>query len=126
MNLQFAVSITALVALVAPLALLVVLAVPSWLGHSLREPTIARATRLAMLSSTLGPGIALLLLLLGSVDPWVASFGAWFGWGRHGFAFDLRFDALALGFATLAAIIGSVDAVFSDRYLHRESMSAAA
>lgn len=110
----------ALLSIATPVALLALLGIPSLLARPMSETFVGSVTRVAMLGIFVSTCLALLLLLLRGGAGWVASFGTWFGTATHGYSFDLRIDALSLGFAALAAAAAGVDAAFSYRYLHRE------
>jgi NAD(P)H-quinone oxidoreductase subunit 5 len=110
-----------LVTLAAPVSLLAILGVPTLLGRPLSEALVGRLTRLIAFVGFVATAFGFVVHVVSGADPWIASFGVWFGAGDgHGFALDFLVDGISLGFATLATGLCGVDGAFSNRYLHRE------
>jgi NADH-quinone oxidoreductase subunit L len=114
------VDLAVLVAVLAPLSTVVILGVPSLVGRPLREVTVGRVTRLAVLGALVAAALGFGVHVSSGAAARVLSLGLWFGVGGHGFALDFLIDGVALGFATLALALCSVDGAFAHRYMHKE------
>lgn len=110
-----------LVTLIAPASLVALIGVPALIGRPLREIVVGRLARLSSFVAFVAAALGFAVHVLAGADPWIASFGLWFGAAGHGFALDFLVDGVSLGFATLVTALCGVDGAFSYRYLHRES-----
>lgn len=109
------------VALGAPAALLVILAVSGWLRLKPREEFVNAATGAAFLLSTIACVAAWSAMATHGIDAINLSFGRWASIGHLHLDVELALDRLSVPFATFgAALVGLVGA-FSSRYLHKES-----
>lgn len=105
---------------VAPLSLLLILAIFALSGKGVGERGIGLVTRAALMTALLASLVALLDYILTDKQPLILSYGAWFSSAEGAFAFDLAIDGFSLCFAAVALAICNVVAAFSFRYLHLE------
>ena len=104
----------------SPLLLFGALSTSALFRRPFRERTVGILTRIALFTALVASLTGLIAYLTSGSEPTVVSYGTWFSFGRHGFAFDFVADALSLSFAALAIGICGVVAAFSFRYLHLE------
>lgn len=88
-------------------------------GDAGEPPTARLAEGTAWLTLLLLLGLGVLALREGAPGHFVV--GTWFASGAFSFPISFMLDGLALGFATLVALIGAVTLRFARHYLHREA-----
>lgn len=120
MNCQFIlVLLVPLLPLLAALGIAVHVLSGRALGDDGEPPTARLAEGAAWLTLLLLLGLGVLALREGAPGHFVV--GTWFASGAFSFPISFMLDGLALGFATLVALIGAVTLRFARHYLHREA-----
>ncbi len=112
--------VAVLVTCLAPVGLVIVLAVAAMLGNLLSERGVGVVTRLALITALAAAATAAIAFTVGPATPRLLRYGTWFGAGDTVFHFDVVVDSMSLSFAGLSLLVCNVVAAFSVRYLHRE------
>ncbi|MBS0211215.1 MAG: oxidoreductase [Planctomycetes bacterium] len=106
--------------IVAPMALLAMLGLPSLIGKSLSERAIHRCVQIAV-SLGLLASVAMLdgMLLLGT-EHVVIDFGDWVSIPHFHFHVNFVFDRLSVPFVIMCFLLCGIVGAFANRYMHRE------
>jgi NAD(P)H-quinone oxidoreductase subunit 5 len=114
------VSVLGLVAVAAPVALLVVLGLTSLMDRRLSERTVARACHAANLVGLLASA-AVFVFMLASGEPRVKlELGNWVSVDEYKFGVSIVFNRLSVPFTFLTFLLCGTVGVFASRYMHRE------
>jgi NADH:ubiquinone oxidoreductase subunit 5 (subunit L)/multisubunit Na+/H+ antiporter MnhA subunit len=116
----FWLNVTAILLLAAPLAALVLQAVPAWLGRPLSERAIGRLVGGAFALSTVAGTAAGAVMWWQGLHEFRLPLMTWFGVGHYRFQWELVLDALSVPFAILGAALVGLIGSFSRRYLHKD------
>jgi NADH-quinone oxidoreductase subunit L len=108
------------VVLIAPVALLALLALPSLALRPLPERVVDSIVKITMIVGLAAAGGVLALMLLGDNRHAVVNLGNWVH--LHDFHFSLKFvfDRLSVPFVILTFLLCGTIGAFANRYLHRE------
>lgn len=93
---------------------------PLAVGRPLGERANARLATGAFGLAFLAAAAGALLLALGRAHAGVWSPGAWFSGAGYAYGFALSLDPLSAGFSAVVALLVTLIAAFSGRYLHKE------
>lgn len=104
----------------APVALAVVLGIPSLLKWNLGERAISRAVHAVIVAGLLASLGVLAFMLLGGSRHVVIELGDWVEGPRFHFALKFVFDRLSVPFVILTYVLSGTIAAFATRYMHRE------
>lgn len=108
------------VVILAPVALMLLLGVPSLVGWKLAERSINRAILATVVVGLLAAGGVLGLMLALGERHVVLDFGGWVHAGHFHVLVKFVFDRLSVPFALLSFVLAGTVAAFATRYMHRE------
>ena len=111
-----------LLAVIAPLALLLLLGAPALVGRSLAEKTIGKLTQATVLVGLVSSLVVLATMLIADVRHVPVEVGTLVALPEAGFHLHLKFvfDRLSVPFLILTFVLVGATGAFASRYLHRE------
>lgn len=109
-----------LLVILAPVALVLLLSVPSLLERKLSEQAVGRACQIATVVAMLASIAVLLLMLASGSERFTLLLGDWISLPHYHFTVKFTFDRLSTPFVILACVLCGAIGAFTTRYLHRE------